>query len=168
MSGIQSLLAIGAICLFALVSLNFNTTVVQNISLEVENKVYLTAFSLADDMIEEIKQKAFDKWTAGNNLQVVALSSLTDPDSLGNAGKIWPNFTDIDDYNNYSKTITKLPYLEDFNVSTTVAYANPSNFDDDTYKTRSFYKKVYVTVTSQYLTNPVKLSFIFSLHSRLK
>jgi hypothetical protein len=63
MSSIQSLLAIGSIALFSLISVRFNSSVLQNLTLEVENKVYLTAFSLADDMIEEIKQKAFDHET---------------------------------------------------------------------------------------------------------
>ncbi len=169
MSGIQSLLAIGAIWLFALVSINFNTTVVQNISTEVENKVYLTAFSLADDIIEEIKQKAFDEWTANGKLQVVSLSSLTDPNELkAETGEVWPYFDDIDDYNNYPKTVTGLPYVEDFNLLTKVRYANPVNFNDTTFTQRSFYKRVDVTVTSKYLPTPVHLTFIFSLHSKLK
>ncbi len=169
MSGIQSLLAIGAIWLFALVSINFNTTVVHNISIEVENKVYLTAFSLADDMIEEIKQKAFDEWTADGKLKVVALSSLTDPNNLkAESGEVWPNFNDIDDYNKYPKVITGLPYVENFNVYTTVRYANPTDFSDTLYTQRSFYKRVDVTVTSKYLQTPVRLNFIFSLHSKLK
>lgn len=168
MSGIQSLLAIGAVLLFGLVSLRFNSAVVQNISTEVENKVYLTAFSLADDMIEEIKQKAFDEWTADGKLKVVALTSLTDPDKLGKeSGEAWPDFNDIDDYNKYSKPVG-LPYLETFNVYTTVRYANPSNFSDTTYTGKSFLKRVDVKVTSKYLPSPVQLNFIFSLHSKLK
>jgi len=169
MSGIQSLLAIGAVWLFALVTINFNTTVVHNISIEVENKVYLTAFSLADDMIEEIKQKAFDEWTADGKLKVVALSSLADPNLLkAESGEVWPDFNDIDDYNNYPKTINELPYVEDFKIFTKVRYANPGDFNDTTYTQRSFYKRVDVTVTSKYLQTPVRLNFIFSLHSKLK
>jgi len=61
--GNNQFLSIGAIALLALVSLRFNTTVLENKTTEVENKVYLTAFSLADDLIEEIKQKAFDEQT---------------------------------------------------------------------------------------------------------
>lgn len=168
MSGIQSLLSIGAVLLFGLVSLRFNSAVVQNISLEVENKVYLTAFSLADDMIEEIKQKAFDEWTSDGKLKVVALTSLTEHSALGKeSGEIWPDFNDIDDYNNYPKTVG-LPYLEHFNVYTTVRYANPDDFSDTTYTSRSFFKRVDVTVTSEYLPTPVRLNFIFSLHSKLK
>ena len=60
MSNSQSMLSLGALLLLSLVSLRFNSSVLDNTTVETENKVYLTAFSLADDLIEEIKQKAFD------------------------------------------------------------------------------------------------------------
>lgn len=164
MSGIQSLLAICAVWLFALVSINFNSSVVHNISIEVENKVYLTAFSLADDMIEEIKQKAFDKRNIGEGGAIVLtpdLSQLTSPDSLGREGEVWPYFDDVDDYNGYSKNVG-LPYVETYNVSVDVHYVN-GNDPDTNISTRTFYKKVEVTVTSQYMSLPVVLSFIFTM-----
>jgi hypothetical protein len=160
MSGIQSLLAIGAVLLFGLVTLRFNSSVIQNISLEVENKVYLTAFSLADDMIEEIKQKAFDEKTL--IFPTPDSSQLTLPNSLGSEGESWPYFDDIDDYNNYSRPIG-LPYVDSFFVSTQVYYVLGNNPDQQTTATQTFYKKVEATVTSPYMSIPVKLSFVFTL-----
>jgi hypothetical protein len=164
MTGIQSLLAIGAIWLFALVSINFNTSIVHNISVEVENKVYLDAFSLADDIIEEIKQKPFEDTTGTwvypkieNDLQLIYREEANDR-------KL---FDDIDDYNNFTEVVG-LPYVEDFRRTVRVRFANPNDFTDTTYTSKSFYKRVDVTVESidNYLTNPVNLSFIFALHSR--
>lgn len=160
MSGIQSLLAIGAVWLFALVTINFNTTVVHNISIEVENKVYLTAFSLADDKIEEIKQKAFDEKTIEfNAINVNDLSSIGSEE--GTDRKL---FDDIDDYDNDTVHIG-LPYVENFLVTTRVFYADPDD-PDLTYMSKSFFKRVEVTVSSKYLSIPVHLSFIFTLHSK--
>ena len=160
MSGIQSLLAIGAVWLFALVTINFNTTVVHNISIEVENKVYLTAFSLADDKIEEIKQKAFDEKTIEfNAINVNDLSSIGSEE--GTDRKL---FDDIDDYDNDTVHIG-LPYVENFLVTTRVFYADPDD-PDLTYMSKSFFKRAEVTVTSEYLSIPVHLSFIFTLHSK--
>ena len=159
MSGIQSLLALGAIWLFALISINFNSTVVHNISIEVENKVYLTAFSLADDMIEEIKQKAFDERTI--DFITPNAGQLTYP--LGLEGEVWPHFDDVDDYAGYSKDVG-LPYLETYHVATEVVYVksgDPNSVAADGEKT--FYKKVEVTVTSKYMSLPVVLSFIFTM-----
>jgi hypothetical protein len=165
MSGIQSLLAIGAVWLFALVSINLNTTVVHGISIEVENKVYLDAFSLADDMIEEIKQKAFDEIVVDSFYTIyekdLSLIGIDGGESTRNL------FDDIDDYNTYKDTIG-LPYVEKFIRTVKVYYANPNNFDDLNPGPKSFYKKVEVKVESLdlYISNPVTLSFIFSLHSK--
>lgn len=158
MSGVQSLLAIGAIFLFALVSLKFNNSVVQNISIEVENKVYLTAFSLADDMIEEIKQKAFDERTI--DFITPNASQLTLP--LGyESGEVWPNFNDVDDYEGYHRTVG-LPYVETYDINVHVFYVERDNPDVES-ATQTFCKKVEVTVTSKYMTLPVVLSFIFTM-----
>jgi hypothetical protein len=163
MSGIQSLLAIGAVWLFAPVSINFNSAVVHNISIEVENKAYLDAFSLADDMIEEIKQKTFEDTTGTweypkveNDLQPIYTEE-------GNNRKL---FDDIDDYNGYIDTVG-LPYVEDFKRTVKVSFADPVNFNGN-YGSKTFYKRVDVKVESikNYLSNPVNLSFIFALHSR--
>ena len=75
MAGFQSYLAIGAMTILALLSLRFNTNVLQNHTTEIEDKVYLTAFSLADDLIEEIKEKAFDQKTI--DFQAIALNQLS-------------------------------------------------------------------------------------------
>lgn len=166
MSGIQSLLAIGAVWLFALVTINFNSTVVHNISIEVENKAYLDAFALADDMIEEIKQKAFDEIVVDSFYTIYEedLSSILLVG--GEEGTNRKLFDDIDDYNGFIDSVG-LPYVEEFKRSVTVSYADPNNFNGS-YGSKSFYKRVDVKVESleNYLSSPVNLSFIFSLHSK--
>lgn len=161
MAGFQSFLALGAMVILSLVSLPFNTNMLQNTSNEIENKIYLTAFSLADDMIEEIKQKSFDEKTI--DFQAIGINQLTEPGSLGKeTGESWPNFDDVDDYKGYSKIIS-LPHAEGYNINCNVKYVDSNG--DDIVK-QSFYKKVTVTVTSKYLSYPMNLSFIFSLHSK--
>ena len=164
MSGIQSLLAIGAIWLFALVTINFNSSVVHNISIEVENKVYLDAFSLADEMIEEIKQKTFEDTTGTWDYPKIEddLESI-----FSEEGNNRDLFDDVDDYNGFTE-IVGLPYVENFRRTVSVKFANPNDFSDTTFASKSYYKRVDVRVESveNYLTNPVHLSFIFALHSR--
>lgn len=158
MGSIQSMLAIGAVVLFSLISIRFNSSVLQNMTVEVENKVYLTAFSLADDLIEEIKQKAFDQKTV--QFQAIAVSQLSD--TMGpDAGEVWPNFNDIDDYNGYNKKVA-LPHAEGYTVTCKVFYVDA----DGTKSGKSYYKKVEIQVTSKYLSSPLFMSFIFSLHSK--
>ena len=156
----QSLLSIGALIIFSLVSINFNSSVLTNTTVEVENKVYLTAFSLADDLIEEIKQKAFDASTI--DFPTTDPSTLTAPGALGHADwEVYPNYNDIDDYNGYNKTVSA-PHAEDYHVTCSVFYVDGNNPDEEVY-TQTFYKKVKVTVASPYINNTVTLSFIFTL-----
>jgi hypothetical protein len=168
MNNIQSLLTIGAIALFSLISIRFNSSVLENMTVEVENKVYLTAFSLADDLIEEIKQKAFDEET-------VEFRSIT-PTELTPSNQFAPEirdlgetddpatWDDIDDYNGYSKLVS-LPHAEGFSVTSQVDYVQENNYDQVS-SVQTFFKRIQVRVSSDYLRAPVRLSFVFTLHSK--
>ena len=163
--GTNQYLSIGAIALLALISLRFNTTLLENRTTEVENKVYLTAFSLADDLIEEIKQKAFDEQTV--EWRAIPVEQLTDLDAFGinDPGEYSvSDFDDIDDYHNYSKSIS-LPHVENYSVLSTVEYVTAAD-PDVTSSSQTYFKKIMVRVTSPYLSHAVTLSFIFTLHSK--
>ena len=170
MGSIQSLLAIGGITIFSLISVRFNSTVLQNMGVEVENKIYLTAFSLADDLIEEIKQKAFDHETV--IFRSINKEELTPKEKFGGDNKepgeikdSSSTWNDVDDYDGYKKEVA-LPHAEGYEVTCKVDYVlgdNPNIISNEP----TFYKRIEVTVSSKYLTNPVKLSFIFTLHSKV-
>ena len=165
MTGTQSFLTIGAMALLALVSLRFNTTLLENRTTEIENKVYLTAFSLADDLIEEIKQKAFDEKTV--EWKAIPADQLSPSNAFGpvDAGESSVNtFDDIDDYHGYLKAVS-LPHVENYSVMSTVEYVSATD-PDATSNTQTYFKKITVRVNSPYLSHPVKLSFIFTLHSK--
>jgi len=160
MSNTQSILSIGALLFLSLISLRFNSSALENATVEVENKVYLTAFSLADDLIEEIKQKAFDAATV--DFPTTNPADLTSPYSLGHGSwEVYPNYNDIDDFHGYTRTIS-VPHAENYHVSSKVWYVSETN-PNTKVMTQTFYKKVEVTVTSPYIKDPVKLSFIFTL-----
>lgn len=161
MQSIQSMLAIGAMVILSLTSLTFNSAVRENSITEIENKVALTAFSLADDLIEEIKQKDFDQNTI--DFQAIAVNQLTSANSLGPGGtESWPNFNDIDDYNNFQKQVSA-PHAENYSVTCEVNYVDT---DGNILTTQSYYKQVKITVTSPYMRHSISLAFIFSLHSK--
>ncbi len=163
MSNIQSMLALGALMMFGLISLRFDSSVLQNLEVEVENKVYLTAFSLADDLLEEMKQRAFDNQTV--TFQSISTEALTPAQNLGyESGEVWPNFNDIDDYNGYSKPVS-LPHAENYTVVSYVSYVQEDD-QDLVSTTQTYYKKVEIFVNSPYLRHELKLSYIFTLHSK--
>ncbi len=163
--GNNQFLSIGAIALLALISLRFNTTVLQNKTTEVENKVYLTAFSLADDLIEEIKQKAFDEQTV--EWRAIPVEQLTNTDSFGPVDPdefSVSDFDDIDDYHGYQKSIS-LPHVENYSVMSTVDYVSATD-PDEISSLQTYFKRITVRVTSPYISHAVTLSFIFTLHSK--
>lgn len=163
--GGNQFLSIGAMALLALISLRFNTTLLENRTTEIENKVYLTAFSLADDLIEEIKQKAFDEQTV--EWRAITADQLSSYDLFGpvdDGESSVSDFDDIDDYHGYSKAVS-LPHVENYSVTSTVDYVSANNQDaKSSYQT--FFKRVVVNVTSPYMSHAVKLSFVFTLHSK--
>jgi hypothetical protein len=156
MTNIQSMLALGALVLLTLTSLRFNGSLLETTTAEIENKVYLTAFSLADDLIEEMKNKPFDAATI--KIGMASLSALTPPSGFGSNTKLR---NDIDDYHNYSRIISA-PHAEDYLVTCIVEYVTENN-QNVVSTTPTYYKRVTVTVSSPFLRLPVSLSFIFSL-----
>ena len=163
--GNNQFLALGAIMLLALISLRFNTTVLENRTTEIENKVYLTAFSLADDLIEEIKQKAFDEQTV--EWRAIPADQLTPSTSFGpvDPGESSVNdFDDIDDYDGYEKAVS-LPHVENYSITSNVDYVSATD-PDEISSSQTYFKRITVTVTSPYISHPVMLSFVFTLHSK--
>jgi hypothetical protein len=162
-NGVQSFLSLGALMIFSLISLRFDSAVLQNVEVEVENKVYLTAFSLADDLLEEIKQRAFDEKTVV--FKAITTTALTPSASLGKeSGEVWPNFNDIDDYNNYSKPVS-LPHAENYTVTSQISYVQENN-QDQISTTQTYFKRVEIFVNSPYLKHQLKLAYVFTLHSK--
>lgn len=160
MSNVQTMLTIAGMVILALISLRFNSTVLNTSDSQTQDKIYLTAFSIADNLIEEIKGKSFDQTTI--QFPTTNPASLTPPDELGpDSGEIYPNFNDVDDYNGFQDTLTA-PYFETYYVSCSVYYVN-SNNPDAVSSTQTFYKKVTVTVSSPYLSHDVSVSSIFTL-----
>jgi hypothetical protein len=134
--------------------------VLSNTTVEVENKVYLTAFSLADDLIEEVKQKAFDAATI--DFPTTDPSTLTAANSLGHGWwEEYPNFNDIDDYHGFKDSVAA-PHAEGYKITCVVQYVDGDD-PDQVVSTQTFYKKVTVTVGSPYLRSPIQLSHIFTL-----
>lgn len=160
MGNVQSLLSFGAMLILTLSSLNFNQMVLDQSTTELENKVVLTAFSLADDLIEEIKVRAFDANTV--NFPTTNPASLTSASGLGpGSWETYPNFNDVDDFHGYTRMVSA-PHAENFKVACKVKYVDGDN-PDVIVSTQTFYKKVFVSVSSPYMKYPVTLTYIFTL-----
>ena len=152
------LMTIGALVLLSTLFLRVNTSYLHNSTTSNKSKFEILAASLANSVIEEASDKAFDNNTVDNS--ATDFSQLTLPDSLGvDDGDEYPNFNDIDDYNGFTKTDSTLPSAI-FHLSCTVNYVSQLN-PDVISLTRTWTKKITVMVTSPSMSDTVKLSSLF-------
>lgn len=154
----QMLMTIGALVLLSTLFLRVNTNYLQNSTTANRSKFEILAASLANSVIEEASDKAFDNNTVNNS--ATDLSDLTLPDSLGlDDGDEYPNFNDVDDYNGYTKVDSTLPSAV-FHISCSVNYVNQLTPDITSY-TRTWTKKISVMVTSPSMSDTVRLSSLY-------
>lgn len=116
-----------------------------------ELEIAHTAASVAQQYLEEIKSKKFDALS-----DILPLSSMpggfSPYNSLGHGWwETYPNFNDVDDYHGFTRTQTINGV--DYNVAIQVHYVRDTA-PDTPYNNETFFKRVTVTVTSSYLTNP--------------
>jgi hypothetical protein len=170
------LMAFGALIIFSVFSLITNKSLINNKKVAMQSDYIITATSLAQSVIEEAKIKAFDEKTKADT--VTLTSSLTIPASLGpetgetfspstdvmdavkNSFKSSLFYDDVDDYNGYKRVVNN-PLSGIDSVKVQVYYVNSSY---DSTGTRTWYKKMTVTVTSPYISIPVVQSYIFSYY----
>jgi hypothetical protein len=171
------LLAFGALVIFSVFSLIANQSIVNNKKVAMESQFIITATSLAQSVIEEAKNKAFDANATTDTITVVgSLSSTMAPEGSENSSVPLPDYilnnsfrsasfyNDIDDYNGYSRVVTT-PFSGTNTITVQVAYANSTSPYDVT-GTKTWCKKMTVTVTSPFISLPggVVLTYIFTYH----
>jgi len=153
----QLLLTTSALVLLSLVILRINNGFLSTNQVMMENKFNVLAISLGSSLLEEATGKAFDANTAENT--VTSLSQLS---TIGpGAGEVYPNFNDFDDFDNLVKVDSTLPSAV-FTIRCNVCYVNPSNPNVSTGTTKTWHKKLTVTVTSPSMTDTVRFSTIYS------
>jgi len=170
--GNTTVLTIGLAVLLGLFSLAANGLINDNQALSDQSEYYITAFSLAQSIIDEAKTKAFDQVTITS--PVTSPLSLTAPTLLGpDAGEAIPApdssslrvykstklFNDVDDYNGYVRLVNS-PRANGYRLSVTVCYASPT-CPDSILATQSYCKRMVVTVTSPYLPQPMSMEYGF-------
>jgi hypothetical protein len=161
--GNSFLLILGCLLLLTLFSLASNRLIGENERIAEESEFNLTAFSLAQSIIDEAKSKEFDQHTVGAELTTpVTLTAAAQlgPDPTSDAGYAsMTRFNDVDDYNGYHRYVNT-PRADGYEISVQVAYASPS-CPDSLLSTPTFCKHMVVSVSSRYFSNPVTVQFAF-------
>jgi len=162
----QTMLAMGAMMLLSFLVLRFNSIHLTSAQASYNSKFGIVATSLANSLIEEAKDKAFDE-VALDTTKVIA-SANDFSTTLGKDGaEVYPAFDDFDDYNNlyYPDTLSlKNPQTgkaTKFEIRSTVVYVSDANPDVKS-ASKQYHKKMTVSVFSSAMMDTVKLTTIFS------
>lgn len=158
----QMMITIGALLLLSLVILRVNNGFLSTNTAVNQTKYEVMATSLGTSIMEEATDKAFDEQTKVASVSNV--NSLTAPGSLGTeSGEVYPAFDDFDDYNGYVRTTAGDPTFlsADFTARCVVDYVTPAS-PNTTSGSRTWHKRLRVTVTSPSLPDTIRLSTIFS------
>ena len=155
----ELLLVLGALILFGLTMLSTNRYVIDQNESIIQREFEFYGISLAQTFIEEAKTKAFDEEVINGTVNTPG--QLTHRNSLGpDGGETHPNFDDVDDYNGL--TLTESTGRDTFDVSIEVGYILDETDPETIINSRSWYKRMNVTISNPFLIQPLVLGFVFS------
>lgn len=176
MTTAQSLLSIGAMMLLTFLILRFNSIQLTSAEAAYNAKFGIVANSLANSLIEEAKDKLFDA-AVFDTTKTISSPSDFSPIGLYNfgpeAGEVYPNFDDFDDYHNLFVLDTlslKNPttgLATAFEIRAQVAYVNEDTPNLES-GSKTYHKRMSVSVFSDAMIDTVKISTIFSFWTLLE
>ncbi len=152
------MLAVGAMALLAIIVLRVNNSFLTTNGIMMESKFGVLATSLAQSVIEEATNKAYDEQSIGN--PITSAADFTPVSDLGEDDEDYAEYDDFDDYNGYQRDIDNLPSAK-YHIYCTVSYLNPANPGVPSVN-QQWSKKITVYVTSESSPDTVKLSSVFS------
>ncbi len=182
--GTNIIFAIGALLIFRIFLSSSVQLMIGNTQIAEQNEYYISAIGLGQAVIDEAKTKVFDSVTDTSIVSVA--SSLTTPAKLGRetaAEKSIPKpdtlittspysaaspgfrstylFNDVDDYDMYRRKINT-QRAEGYQVDVKVVYVVENDPNTAHMSGQTFCKRMTVTVTSPFLSDPVILYYVFS------
>lgn len=156
---------IGAIIIFSLILLTSNRMILSNSMKEVESEAEGIAVTLAQNIIEEAQTKAFDEATTDSMVPMKTpeeFSTFEDQAAEGESSR--KDFDDFDDYDALDNVSFDSELGNDtFKLDVDVAYVSAANnydIDKGSKTNPTHFKKMRVTVESQYLDNEVQLEYL--------
>lgn len=150
---IQTFITIGAIVLFGILGITLNRIMANAEETKIYSESILTANSLAQEVINEIKQKKFDK-NVGDEI-TVNVSNLTPLSQFGANNKPVSQFIAVEEYHNHKRTINS-KRLGNFNVDVKISYVLDNDFTKPS-STQTRTKEILVNVTNKYLIDTLRL-----------
>ena len=142
----QMMITIAALMLLSIVILRVNSGNLITAEVLIESKLDILAVSLLNSTIEEATSKSFDEYTTDKPAEL--LSNLATTANLrAEAGEVYPNFDDMDDFNGLVLT-DSISGADVYTIICKVAYVDTTN-PNNTSIGATWHKKVNVKVTSK-------------------
>ncbi|MCI0706936.1 MAG: hypothetical protein L0Y80_05545 [Ignavibacteriae bacterium] len=164
----QTMMTIGAMVLLGYTVLTTNRSSLTHGIILQQTEIGVYMISLAISRVEEASGKAFDQKTVSDIVTSSALltdaaSALWGTDWKGtDTVDVYPDFDDFDDYHNFAKTDT-IPGVDALTVNSTVRYIDADDPEDILPPgTKTFHKRMDVTVTGISTSDTLRMSYIFS------
>jgi hypothetical protein len=158
----ETIIVIGALVLLTVFSLSLNSSIMQNQVVMYQSEQTLDALAVAQRYIEQAERLRFDEKKSATIPSSFTYAGKMGPDS----GEQYPNFDDVDDYNGLSLTDRKSGNIT-YQIDISVNYVSNKNPDKPT-STRTYFKRMLVTVSSPQLTElrsrSVEMKRLFSYH----
>ena len=168
----QSMLAMGAMMLLSFLVLRFNSIHLTSAQASYNSKFGIVATSLANSLIEEAKDKAFDVVALDTTKTITSATDFST--TLGKeTSEAYPDFDDFDDYNNlyYLDTLSlrnpQTGAATGFEIRSKVEYVTDANPDVKS-ANKTYHKKMTVSVFSSAMIDTVKLTTVFSFWTLLE
>lgn len=143
-----------AMIIFSMILLNANRMIHRNTLMQIEGELEQEVIAIGQEIIEEARTKSFDEVTVDAQLPPAdipgnfAVHTTLGPDATETSRRL---FDDFDDYEGWEEIATT-PH-GDFLVTVEVFYVDDTNYQQTSSK--SIFKKIEVTVSSEFLRNNV-------------
>ena len=159
MQGGESIISIGAVALLAFTAININNSFVEDDQFFNETRYGLETIALASSVIEEASQLPFDEQSWDSTKIEKLPTDFTIANNLGpdNGESVFDDFDDFDDFDGFMKAETTQQNV--YNISCNVVYVDPTNPDIESVS-RTFFKKLTVSVSSKVAGDTLSLSYI--------
>ena len=157
----ELLLVLGALAIFGRFSLIVNNALLDNSTRVLQSEFEITGISILQETINEVGLKAFDEASVGATPASVP-DGFTAAASLGPEGGETDSsmYDDVDDYNGLTITGTTIAGMT-YTITVEVGYV--SIIDLVTLSsTLSTLKRMNQTLASDYLSNDLTLSYVYS------
>ncbi len=158
----ETLLVLGALIIFSISTLYLNDNKLDTSNRMIEAEFKTTASGIAQSYIEEAQVLQYDEVIISESFSALP-ADFTNIGSLGpDAGEVYPNFDDVDDFNGFTQTETSLRQVQ-YEISVQVSYADTLTFTP-TFSNKSFYKLLSVTVRSPFFQDSLIYKYLYSFH----